>query len=127
MSTDASEASGLSKLVDKSELNESRADDVQLWRSYEKQLFNLIRVVHNVHAKKKLSESATLKIDFADPKPKLDAKSQAMADDLKIAQGVLSPVDVLLRDNPDFQGDREKAMAHLLTIKDELKELGITP
>lgn len=126
MSTDPTEQSGISKQWDSKELTEMRQDDVSLFRSYEKQLFNLIRIVWNTHSNKKLSETATLQIDFADPKPKLDAKSMAMADDLKIAQGVLSPVDVLLRDNSDFQGDREKAMAHLLTIKDELRELGLT-
>jgi hypothetical protein len=126
MSTDPTEQSGVSKQWDSKELSEMRADDVSLFRSYEKQLFNIMRVVWNTHSNKKLSESATLKIDFADPKPELSAKEQAQADDLKIAQGVLSPVDVLLRDNPDFQGDREKAMAHLLTIKDELKELGLS-
>jgi hypothetical protein len=127
ISTDPTEQSGVSKQWDSKELSEMRTDDIALWRSYEKQLFNLIRIVWNTHSTKKLSESATLKIDFADPQPEQSAKEQAQADDLKIAQGVLSPVDVLLRDNPDFQGDREKAMAHLLTIKDELKELGLTP
>ena len=127
MSTDPIEQSGISKAWDSKELAEARSDDIKLWRSYEKRLFNLIRVVWNTHSNKKLSESATLNIDFAEVEAKLSVKEQAQADDLKIAQGVLSPVDVLLSDNPDFQGDREKAMAHLLKIKDELKELGLTP
>ena len=118
MSTDASEASGLSKLVDKSELTEMRQDDVALFRGYEKQIFNVMRTVHNTHSSQKLSESATLSIDFADPKQKLSDKEQAQADDLKIAQGVLSPVDILMRDNPDLES-REDALAHLMKIKEE--------
>lgn len=122
MSTDASEASGLSKLVDKSELTEARQDDVALFRAEEKQIFNVLRIVWNTHSKKKLSESATLSIDFADPKQKLSDKEQAQADDLKIAQGVLSPVDVIMRDNPDLES-RENALAHLLNIKEETRLL----
>lgn len=118
MSTDPQKQSGISKAWDNKELSEMRLDDVSLWRSYEKQLFNLIRVVWNVHSKKKLSENAVLKIDFADPQAKLDAKTQAESDDLKIAQGVLSPVDVLLRDDPDIP-DRETAINILLKIKEE--------
>lgn len=118
MSTDASEASGLSKLVDKAELTEMRQDDIALFRAYEKQIFNVLRTVHNTHSKQKLSESARLSIDFADPKQKLSEKDQAQADDLKIAQGVLSPVDVLMRTNPDIES-REDALAHLMKIKEE--------
>jgi hypothetical protein len=125
MSTDPQIQSGVSKAWDSKELNEMRADDAALWRSYEKGLFNLMRLVWNVHnPAQKLSDAAFLKIDFADSeKQVLSVKDQAQADDLQMAQGVISPVDIALRDNPDFQGDREKALAHLLTIKQELNEL----
>ncbi len=122
MSTDPQKQSGISKAWDNKELSEMRLDDVSLWRSYEKQLFNLMKIVWNVHSKKKLSEKAILKIDFADPQAKLDSKTQAESDDLKIAQGVLSPVDIAMRDNPDFES-RENALAHLLQIKEEQKQL----
>ena len=125
MSTDPQTQSGISKAWDNKELSEIRADDVALWRGYEKHLFNLIRIVHNTHNPgKKISDKATLSIDFADPaKAATSAKEQAEADDLKIAQGVRSPVDIALRDNPDFRGDRGKALAHLLTIKSEIQAL----
>jgi len=95
-----------------------RQDDIALFRSYEKQIFNVLRTVWNTHSKKKLSETAKLSIDFADPKQKLSEKDQAQADDLKIAQGVLSPVSVYMRDNPDIES-REDALAHLMKIKEE--------
>jgi hypothetical protein len=125
MSTDPQKQSGISKAYDSKELAEMRTDDIALWRSYEKQLFNLMRTVHNVHSTKKFSENAVLKIDFAEVEQKLSGKEQSESDDLKIAQGVLSPVDVLMRENPDIQS-RADAMAQLLNIKDELKELGLT-
>jgi len=124
MSTDPSQQSGISKAWDNKELSEMRADDVALWRTYEKQLFDIVRIVHNTHSNKKLSEKANLRIDFADPtKQSMTAKEQAEADELKITQGVLSSVDVLLRENPDFQNDREKALAHLLTLREEMRLL----
>ena len=111
--------------MDSKELAEMRLDDISNFRRVEKNLFSLMRIVFNVHSTKKLSESAILKIDFAEVEQKLSPKEQAEADDLKIAQGVLSPVDVLMRDNPDIQS-REDAMAQLLNIKEENKELGLT-
>ena len=123
MSTDPQEASGLSKLVDTRELKEVRAEDVALWRSYEGKLFSLIRTVWNAHnPTKKLSESATLKIDFCDPKPETDPKTQAEAWEKLLGFGVISPVDIALERNPDLK-NREEALAYLLTIEKENREL----
>ncbi len=123
MSTDPTEASGLSKLVDVRELKEVRSEDVGLWRSYEKRLFQLTRTVWNAHnPTKKLSESATLKIDFADPRPEVDPKSQAEAWEKLLGFGVISPVDIALERNPDLK-NREEALAYLLTIEQENREL----
>jgi hypothetical protein len=125
MSTEPTEQSGISKFWDSKELLEIRSDDLAMWHSYEKRFFDLVRIVHNVHVPdKKISDRATLQIDFADPaKAATSTKEQAEADELKIAQGVRSPVDIALRDNPDFHGERENALAHLLTIKEEMKLL----
>jgi hypothetical protein len=122
MSTEPKTQSGLSKIQDSKELAEMRTDDIALWRSYEKKLFNLMRTVFNVHSLIKLSENATLKIDFAEVETKLSAKDQAVADDLKIGQGVQSPIDIYMRDNPDVIS-REDAMSFLLKIKEEVKTL----
>ena len=67
MSTDTTAESGLSKIWGSAELSEKRGEDKALWKSYEQDLFSLIRVVHNVHSPQKLSPAATLSIDFADP------------------------------------------------------------
>ena len=118
MSTDPSEASGLSKQVDTRELGEMRRDDIALFRSYEKQLFNLMRVVWNVHSSKKLSPNAALKIDFADPRPEVDPLTQAKSNELLVELGVISPVDVLMERNTDID-TREDALAYLLKVKEE--------
>jgi hypothetical protein len=123
MSTDPTEASGLSKYIDNRELGEMRADDISLWWSYEKKLFQLIRVIWNSHNPgKKISETAQLKIDFADPKPNVDPKSQSEAWRSLLDMGVISQVDIALERNPDLK-TREDALAFLLQIEQERREL----
>jgi hypothetical protein len=123
MSTDPQEASGLSKIVDTRELAEMRAEDVALWRSYEKRLFQLVRLVWNAHnPTKKLSESATLNVDFADPRPEVDPKSQAEAWEKLLGFGVISPVDIAMQQNPDLK-TREEALAYLIQVQEESREL----
>jgi len=121
MSTDPQVQSGVSKSFDSKELAEMRRDDFTIWRSYEAKLFQLIKVVWDTHNPgKKFSESSTLWTDFQDQeKQRISAYDQSRSDDIDIAAGIKSPVDVLLRNNPDLNGDREKALALLLKIKEE--------
>ena len=122
MSTDPQEQSGISKIADTRELSEMRIDDKENFRMLERNIFSTMRTIWNTHSTKKISENALLSVDFADLKETTSAKEQAQADDLKIAQGVLSPVDVLMRENKDIT-DRETALSQLLRIREEIKEL----
>ena len=124
MSTDLSDRqSGEAKRIDKQELDEARLEDVALWRKYERQLFNIMRVVWNYHnSRSKISEQARLKIDFSDPKTPASPKEEAEADDLALAQGVITPVDLVMRNNPDLK-TREEALEYLMKLKEETRTL----
>jgi len=125
LSTDPTEQSGVSKIVDSKELSEMRSDDISFFRSYEKKLFDLMRIIWNAHNTKKLSESSTLKIDFADPQVKGSPSEQATTYDLLMNMGVITPVDIVMERNPDLK-TREDALAFLLTLDEEKKALNIT-
>ena len=124
LSTDPTEESGVSKLVSNSELQEKRRDDIALWRSYEHRLFDLIRIVWNVHNPgRKIGDKATLKIDFADSKPVVSAKERTENWEKLLGLGVITQVDIALERNPDLK-TRENALAYLLALQQENQELG---
>jgi len=117
------EFSAAAKVVDTEELRELREDDKTLWRTYEKKLFELIRVIWNRHnPKEKISEDAKLFIDFYDPKISTNQKDQVAQWEFLLNIGTISPVDIVLERNPDL-GTRENALAHLLQIQEEQREL----
>jgi len=123
LSTDPTSESGVSKIVGNRELEEMRRDDVGLFRGYEKRLFGLIRTVWNHHSPtRKISESAALRVDFADPKPETSEKDQAATWELLLGMGLISPVDAAMERNPDL-ATREDALAHLLRVRDETAAL----
>lgn len=124
MSTDLTDRqSGTAKQLDQLEMNESRLEDTATWRKIEKELFAVMVAVWNYHnPRKKISTSAKLSTDFADPRPEADPKAQAEADDLRLGQGTLSPVDIIMRENPDIR-TREDALAHLAKIREETRSL----
>ena len=77
MSTEPTEQSGISKIVDNKELSEIRQDDIALFRVYEHRLFDMFRIVWNAHNKgRMLSDKAELKINFYDPQPQLSPTEQ---------------------------------------------------
>ena len=119
VTTDISQTSGISKFWDSQELSEMRVEDKILFQAYEQKLFNLIRLVHNTHSKEKISDSAKLKINFADPsRPAQSPLDQAEAFLFYQQMGVMSAVDVLMERDKDIRS-REEAIERLKLIKDE--------
>ena len=126
MSLDPSTASGVSKVQDSKELAELRADDVALWRRYEKNLFGVTRAVWNHHNPTvKLSEGATLSLDFADAKPTMSPQEQATTWERLLDLGVITAVDIAMERNPDIT-TREEALEHLLKLQEEQGQLNET-
>ena len=123
MSVDPTDESGVSKIVGNVELEESRRDDIALWRMYERRVFATIRAVWNFHnSGRKLSDAATLAVDFADPKPDTSEKDQAATWELLLSMGLISPVDAVMERNPDL-ATREDALAYLIQVRDETAAL----
>ncbi len=123
MSVDPTDESGVSKIVGNVELEESRRDDIALWRMYERRLFAVLRAVWNFHNPgRKFSDAATLAVDFADPKPDTSEKDQAATWELLLSMGLISPVDAVMERNPDL-ATREDALAYLIQVRDETAAL----
>lgn len=124
MSIEAQDESGLSKLVGNRELMEMRADDVELWRGYERRVFDVARTVWNYHNPgRKLSEGASLKVDFYDLAAPISEAEKRANWEADLAMGVISPVDVLMERNPDLK-TREDALECLEGIERERARLG---
>lgn len=118
LSTKPTAESGLAKIVGNQELMEQRQDDVELWRGYERQLFDVTRAVWNVHRPaERISEAAEFKVDFAD----LQHPDQEAADadkwQMLIDRGQASAIDWAIARNPDL--NRETAREFLAQVQKE--------
>lgn len=123
LSSKTIDESGVARIAGNRELEELRRDQLALYSTYEDNLWDMFKVVWNVHnPNRKISESAKLLIDFYDPKPVLSPDKQAETWDRLIASGIASPVDAILERNPDLS-TREDALAHLIKIREETRTL----
>lgn len=93
--------SGVSRLIENKELSEKRLDDIELFRKYEQQTFQVIKTVWNKHNQAKFSDKAFLKIDFAEPQS-FSISEQAQSWALLMDYGVIDPVDLIQKLNPDL-------------------------
>lgn len=115
--------SGAAKHIEQIDLHEARQDDISLWRTYEKRLFEVIKAVINTHKPGSIPESATLTVDFAELQ-EFQAESERLSNArIKQELGVWSPVDVLRSENPDGYPTREDAYQELTRRKEESQNL----
>jgi len=115
--------SGAAKHIEQIDLHEARQDDISLWRTYEKRLFEVIKAVVNTHKPGSIPESATLTVDFAELQ-EFQAESERLSNArIKQELGVWSPVDVLRSENPDGYPTREDAYQELTRRKEESQNL----
>lgn len=111
--TEATDESGIAKLVDSVDLREAREDDLELFRTYESRLFEVTRSVWNFHnSNNPISESASLGIDFADLQPAQTETERLDGIKRRIDLGVWSVVDAMMDENPDLK-TREDAIREL--------------
>lgn len=119
VSSEVSEESGVARIVGNRELEEMRADDIELFTAYESRLFDVFRAVWNAHNPgRKISDAAKFNIDFYDVKPTYAPNEQAAAWMLLIDAGVMSVVDAAQAINPDLR-TRDAAIEYLQTVKEE--------
>lgn len=120
---DSKAESGAAKIAESRDLIESRADDIELWRRYEADLFEIIKTVVNVHAPGTVPDSASITIDFAEIDETISDSERLQSYRDKIDMGLWSAVDALIADNPDIR-TREDAIEILQQRREEASILG---
>ena len=123
LSTKVTRESGVAKTAGNRELEELRRDDIALFTKYERQLFDLFRVIWNRHNPgNKIHPESRLRVDFHDPKPATSPREEAETWEILIDLKVASPVDAIMERNPDLK-TREDALKFLETVAAENKRL----
>lgn len=104
-----SPSSGLSLKLQNVRLIERREDDLPLYNDYEKQLFNVMRRVHNTHCapKDKLPEDAEISVNFAELEFPEDPAAEDARWVTRINQNVVSRADWLRSIDPDIKSEEE--------------------
>ncbi|CAK0742036.1 conserved hypothetical protein [Azospirillaceae bacterium] len=111
--------SGAAKVTENRDLLEARQDDLELWRSYEGRLFEVLKRVVNIHRPGTIPEGATLSVDFGEITEDLSERERLDGYQRRLDLGVWSPVDVLLADNPDLCS-RDQAIVELQRRQEEM-------
>ncbi|MEM1111523.1 MAG: hypothetical protein AAGI11_06415 [Pseudomonadota bacterium] len=115
--------SGAAKHIEQIDLHEARQDDISLWRTYEKRLFEVIKAVANTHQPGSIPADTTVTVDFAELQ-EFQAESERLSNArTKQELGMWSPVDVLRSENPDGYPTRESAYQELVRRKEESDNL----
>lgn len=113
-------ASGVSKMMDNADIQESRHDDQSILADFEYELFEVMKAVWNYHNPNKISDDAEFAIEFADPKVVKTADEKTKEREQGVRLGTMSRVDIIMEDNPELS--REEAIEKLETIVAEERQ-----
>lgn len=93
-------------------LKERTAELMQVLRRAELELFELVKVVSK-ESPKPLSQAAELSLDYGLLYHRVDRKTQLELRQTERSMGLRSGVDDVIEDNPELEGDRERAMEYI--------------
>jgi len=106
------ELSGIAHRIQSESLLEQRKDDVEIYKAGLKQLFQICKIILAVEDPvNQISDKAELIIDFHEPEFPTDPAAEYELLKQKVADGILSKVDLIKHYNPDFSD--EQAMDYL--------------
>jgi hypothetical protein len=90
-------------------LFEQRAEIITVFAEAEQRVFNLLRKVSRYYPDpaRRLSDEATLEVDFREMESRTSKKEQIEIWDLKEARGLMSFVDAVKSENPEMKTDAE--------------------
>ena len=104
--------SGISIRLRNQELQDERTGDIPKYRKYEKELFELEKIVADVDLGKNLGED--FNVDFNESVEILSVSEQDAHDKNDIALNIIDTADILIRRDPDKFKDRDAALDHLV-------------
>ena len=101
--------SGVALRLRNQELQDDRKSDVMKWREFEKELFELERLIYAVEEGK---DGGDLEgVDFDEATEILSNQEQREKWDWELSKGIIDEADIMMQMNPDL--NREEALEHL--------------
>jgi hypothetical protein len=122
------ELSGKAMKIALTELREMREDDAMLFEASESELFGKTRVVVNYDAKRfpkvaVIPDGGEFAVDFAEQEYDDDPKLAYELDKMKLADNIISYIDMYRKHNTDMESDEEveKALAEIKRVNQRMK------
>lgn len=114
--------SGFSRLVAKERIYELRDEQIKFWRLIEKDCYHANRAANNLYITTDFTQNpprpsgipelpaiVKFSVDFAEPKVLTDPMEDLNVKEKKIQMGLISPVDLIMAENPDIE-TRDQAL-----------------
>lgn len=120
-SVSGNKSSGFSIEMQNVQLSRAIKGDKPLYRSYEKQLFEMTKKVWNHHnPDRKFSEEASLSIDFGEPEKMATSEEKDSHNAILYANGLISRARWAMIENPDLK-TIEEAQKYIAEVDKERK------
>ena len=120
--TQATQESGIKRIVDELELEERRNDFKEILYNFEIELLNMIRLVYNKHNSDKLNEKGIFEVTFSEEKSTESITDKISRREMESAIGYKDEIDFTME---DLEVDESQAIEILKSRKDRMRILGL--
>jgi hypothetical protein len=117
-------ASGISKVIDATDIQEIRQDDLKVLQNFEYDLFKVMKAVNNYHNPKKISSDG-FTVKFVDPEVVETQQDKNIKMQVGIANNTISVVDVIMENNPGLT--RAQALEKIALNKEDNEKFAPKP
>lgn len=121
-SVEATDESGIKRMIDELELEERRDDFKEILYNFEIDLLNNIRLVNNKYQKTKLNETGYFEVTFSEEKAAETINDKVTRREMENAVGYHDEVDFTMQ---DLEVSEKEAIKILQVRKNRMKELGL--
>lgn len=94
--------SGISLKIERRALEEIRENDIEYYRDFETSLFEITRVVNNLHSEEQIPSEAKFSIDFAEPRYDHTIQEVIQKETHELANNLTTTAKLLMKRNPDL-------------------------
>jgi hypothetical protein len=98
--------SGVAKIMDSQELMIKKDSHKEIMKTFEKELYEKIKLVNNYYSKDKLDENLIFAIDYKEDEPAVSVNDEIAITKFKLEKNLISIEQLAIRDNPDLSTEQ---------------------
>jgi len=110
LSNEDVQQSGVAKIMDSQELMIKKDTHKEIMKTFERDLFEKIKMVNNYYSKNKIPDDLSFMIDYKEDEPAVSVSDEIQKVNFKLENNLVSILQLVIQDNPDLSTEQAEQL-----------------